>query len=115
MLVVFRINTQTLIWYALKDIGSIATASTVDIINKSLRRVNNLKILVTCEERLKGLPCLTYEIKFEPRIVKYKNGKTDSPWHMKTLNLPAKERAKARSKTFPGIAAAMADQWTNLV
>lgn len=64
---------------------------------------------------LKGLPCLTYEIKLEPRIVKYKNGKTDSSWHMKTLNLPAKERAKARSKTFSGIAAAMADQWTNLV
>lgn len=64
---------------------------------------------------LKGLPCLTYEIKFEPRIIKYKNGKTDSPWHMKTLNLPAKERVKARSKTFPGIAAAMADQWTNLI
>ena len=64
---------------------------------------------------LKGLPYLTYEIKFEPRIIKYKNDKTDSPWHMKTLNLPAKERAKARSKTFPGIAAAMIDQWTNLV
>jgi hypothetical protein len=33
---------------------------------------------------------------------------------MKTFNLPAKERAKARSKTFPGVAAAMADQWANL-
>lgn len=80
----------------------------------------NLKTMKIVKEKgtclwLKGLPCLTYEIKFEPRIVKYKNGKTDSPWHMKTLNLPAKERAKARSKTFPGIAAAMADQWTNLV
>ena len=63
---------------------------------------------------LKGLPCLTYEIKFEPRIVKYKNGKTDSLWHMKTFNLPAKDRAKARSRTFPGVAAAMADQWADL-
>ena len=48
----------------------------------------------------------------EPEIIKYKNGKgTDNPWHMRTLGLPAAERARARSKTFPGIARAMADQW----
>jgi hypothetical protein len=47
-----------------------------------------------------------------PEIVKYKNGRgTDNPWHMNTMNLPPIERAKARSKTFPGIAAAMAEQW----
>lgn len=61
---------------------------------------------------LKGLQPLTYEIKHEPRVVAYKNGKgTDSPWHMDTMKLPPAERAKARSKTFPGIAAAMAEQW----
>jgi hypothetical protein len=27
------------------------------------------------------------------------------------MSLPPAERAKARSKTFPGIAKAMADQW----
>ena len=52
---------------------------------------------------------------FKPQIVKYKNGRgTDSLWHMDTLKLPPKERAKVRSKTFPGIAAAMADQWGGL-
>lgn len=61
---------------------------------------------------LKGLEPLKYEIKFEPRVVHYKNGKgTDSPWHINTMSLPPDERAKARSKTFPGIAAAMAEQW----
>lgn len=61
---------------------------------------------------LKGLPELVSTNIVEPRIIKYKNGKgTDSPWHMETMSLPPKERAKARSKTFPGIAKAMAEQW----
>ena len=61
---------------------------------------------------LKGLPELVPTNIVEPRIIKYKNGKgTDSPWHMETMSLPPKERAKMRSKTFPGIAKAMAEQW----
>lgn len=61
---------------------------------------------------LKGVEPLEYEILFKPRIISYKNGKgTDSPWHMQTMSLPPDERAKARSKTFPGIASAMAEQW----
>ncbi len=61
---------------------------------------------------LKGLKPLRYEIKYKPRVVEYKNGKgTDSPWHMNTMGLPKEERAKLRSKTFPGIAKAMAEQW----
>ena len=72
---------------------------------------------VNCERKatclwLKGLEPLKYEIKFEPRVIHYKNGKgTDSPWHVNTMSLPPAERAKARSKTFPGIAKAMAEQW----
>ena len=59
-----------------------------------------------------GLKPLEYSIKFNPRVIEYKNEKgTDSPWHMETKKLPREERAKARSKTFPGIAAAMAEQW----
>ena len=61
---------------------------------------------------LKGVPPLIYEIKYQPRIIEYKNGKgTDSPWHMNTMSLPPDERAKVRSKTFPGVAKAMAEQW----
>ena len=59
-----------------------------------------------------GVPPLRYEIKFKPRVIAYKNGKgTDSPWHMKTMSLPAEERAKERSKTFPGFANALAEQY----
>lgn len=61
---------------------------------------------------LKGLPKLKPTNIVEPNIVTYKNGKgTDSPWHINTLGLPKEERAKMRSKTFPGIAKAMAEQW----
>ena len=61
---------------------------------------------------IKGnLPLLRYNIKFNPLIIKFKNGKTDSKWHLETINLPTEERRKNRSKTFRGIAKAMADQW----
>lgn len=61
---------------------------------------------------LKGLPELNPTNIVKPNIVAYKNGKgTDSPWHMNTMGLPKEERAKMRSKTFPGIARAMAEQW----
>lgn len=61
---------------------------------------------------MRGVSPLKYEIRFQPRVIKYKNGKgTDSPWHINTMKLSPDERAKARSKTFPGIAKAMAEQW----
>lgn len=71
---------------------------------------------VNCESKttclwIKGLPPLTYEIKYQPRKILLSNGKTDSPWHFETWRLPHEERARARSKTFPGIAKAMAEQW----
>lgn len=64
---------------------------------------------------LKGLEPLKYEIKFQPRVIHYKNGNgTDSPWHVNTMSLAPAERANVRSKTFTGIAKAMAEQWSNL-
>ena len=61
---------------------------------------------------LDNLPCLIPADVVEPEIIKYKNGKgTDDAWHMETIGLPADERRRLRSKTFPGIAKAMADQW----
>lgn len=60
---------------------------------------------------LKNLPCLVPTNIVEPEIIRYKNGKgTDSPWHVNTMSLPPAERAKARSKTFPGIAKAMGEK-----
>ncbi len=60
---------------------------------------------------LKGLPCLKPTQIVEPVNFVFKDGRKDPMWHINTLNLPAKERSKARSKTFVGIAKAMAEQW----
>ena len=61
---------------------------------------------------LKGVKPLKYVIKYKPRVIEYKNGKgTDSPWHMNTMSLPADERSRQRSKTYSGVAKAMAEQW----
>lgn len=62
---------------------------------------------------LKGLPNLEPTNIIPFTVVKTGHG-TDSPWHAYTWNLPAAERSRARSKTFPGIAQAMADQWGQL-
>lgn len=62
---------------------------------------------------LKGLPPLKPTNIVEPDIIKHKSGKTDSRLHFETLKLPKEERAKQRSKTFEGVAEAMAEQWGN--
>lgn len=59
---------------------------------------------------LKGLPPLLPTELVEPTTVKTGHG-TDSPWHAYTWSLPVEERRRERSKTFPGIAKAMAEQW----
>lgn len=69
---------------------------------------------------LKNLPRLQYyehndlfctKTTVKPEIIYHASGKTDSKVHFETLKLPKEERAKLRSKTFPGIAKAMAEQW----
>ena len=60
---------------------------------------------------LKGLPKLRPTNIVEPDIIKHKSGRTDSRLHFETLKLPKKERSIIRSKTFEGIAKAMAEQW----
>ena len=61
---------------------------------------------------LKGLPPLhaTNEVAPEERIF-FASGKSMGLFFAETWNLPKEERSRVRSKTFPGIAAAMADQW----
>lgn len=63
---------------------------------------------------LKGLPPLLSlggEVAHEGEFVTMKNGSRMSRWHYDSFLLPASERGHQRSKTFPGIANAMADQW----
>jgi len=60
---------------------------------------------------LKGLPPLKPTNIVEPIIVHCASGANEPRWHMETMKLPKEERSRARSKTFPGIAKAMAKQW----
>lgn len=70
-----------------------------------------MKILLACEESqacciaFRALGHIAYSCDLRP----CSGGHPE--WHMNTISLPADERARARSKTFPGIASAMADQW----
>ena len=64
---------------------------------------------------LKGLPELTpTNIVEKPPRVRLKSGKSMPGWYADSWLLPKAERAKLRSKTFPGIARAMATQWSDV-
>jgi len=63
---------------------------------------------------LKNLPKLKHTEVVEPEMVEMKNGKRMSKWHYETWKLPKEQRSHVRSKTFEGIAVAMAEQWGNL-
>ena len=62
---------------------------------------------------LKGVPKLMPTEIVSPGIqIKYKSGRSMPQWYADAWKLPPRERAKLRSKTFLGIARAMAEQWT---
>lgn len=64
---------------------------------------------------LKGLPKLVPTNMIEPPAGKvYANNNRSSEWHARTGALPLSIRARVRSKTFPGIARAMAEQWAGV-
>ena len=64
---------------------------------------------------LKNLPKLnSTKLVIPPERIKFKSGKTMPEWYAKLWHLPKEEREKERSKTFIGIARAMAEQWGNL-
>lgn len=60
---------------------------------------------------LKDLPKLEHTNVVIPNIVQNRNGKTASAHHDAALRLPAEDRWKVRSRTYQGIADAMAKQW----
>ena len=109
--------------FADADCEKIAIENPIGVMSTVYRKPDQIihPYMFGCPERkgtciwLKGLPELKPTNIIEPNIISYKNGKgTDSPWHMNTMCLPKEERAKLRSKTFPGIAKAMAEQWGGL-
>jgi hypothetical protein len=66
---------------------------------------------------LKGLPALVPVTKEKPELAYHEwitpsgKRKRQTLWYYQTRCLPHSERATAASKTFPGIAKAMAEQW----
>ena len=64
---------------------------------------------------LNRLPLLihTNVVKEAERVV-FKSGKSMPKWYADAWRLPKEERAKLRSKTFSGVAKAMAEQWGEL-
>lgn len=67
---------------------------------------------------IKGVDILIPQVIEKPELewfewIDKKTGKSkrQPKWFYEALNFPAEERAKIRSKTFPGIAKAMAEQW----
>lgn len=60
---------------------------------------------------LKNLPPLIATEIVEPEFYVGKDGRRDPMWHFESLGMKPLERMKHRSKTFQGIADAMAEQW----
>lgn len=67
---------------------------------------------------IKGLPPLVQEVTEEPEMeyLEWIDKKTGKPkrqakWYCDALKLSPEERAKVRSKTFPGVARKMAETW----
>ena len=59
-----------------------------------------------------GVGVRDYKKKFKGEIVEFESGCKMPKWYADAWKLPKEERSKLRSKTFPGIAQAMADQWS---
>lgn len=104
---------------AMCDIPKIAIENPICIMSTKYRKPDQIiqphqfghpSIKSTCLW-LKDLPKLDSTEKVEPEYVILKDGRRYSKWSNDTFKLPKELRWKERSKTFQGIANAMADQW----
>lgn len=103
------------------DIRKICIENPISVISTAIRKPDQIiqpyhfghtSVKSTCLW-LKGLPKLNHTKVVEPEYVTLKDGKKYSKWSSDTFKLPKEVRWKERSKTFQGIADAMADQWGN--
>ena len=103
------------------DCKKIAIENPVGVMSTELRKpdqiINPYEFGNAFEKRtclwLKGLPKLKpTSIVSPPPRQKFGSGKTMPSWYAELWKLPKEEMVKLRSKTFPGIAKAMAKQWT---
>ena len=103
------------------DCPKVAIENPVGIMSSKWRKPNQIINPFEFGDRFKKKTCLWLKglTKLVPTDIVnpeedfvYPNGKKYPQWMMNTLSKSPEERAKARSKTFPGIAKAMAEQWT---
>ena len=119
-------DREDAIWFFMQfanaDCPKIAIENPVGIISSTWRKPNQIinpyEFGDPFEKKtclwLKGLPELkpTNIVEVPPRK-QFDSGRTMPAWYAEAWHLPKEERAKMRSKTFPGIAKAMAEQWGN--
>tara|TARA_R110000823_G_C15653851_1_gene471256 strand:- start:3 stop:617 length:615 start_codon:yes stop_codon:yes gene_type:complete len=105
-------------------IKHIALENPVSIISSKIRKPNQIiqpwqfgdEAQKTTCLWLKNLPNLEHtKIVGKGEFTTFKSGKKHPKWYADAFGLSKHERMKARSKTFQGIADAMADQWGNHV
>lgn len=115
--------------FAFADCPKIAIENPVGVMSKRWRKPDQIIQpwqFATCDEELtekatclwlKGMPPLVPTRQTKPHIAYHQwvtpDGvkKRQTMWYYQTRCLPPKERAKAASKSFAGIAEAMASQW----
>ncbi len=103
------------------DIDMIAIENPISVISSRIRKPDQIiqpfwfgdKSRKTTCLWLKNLPNLTPTEIVEPDIYVCKNGKTFSRDYMVALKA-GEGRGRARSKTYPGIAKAIAEQWGSI-
>ena len=116
--------------FANADCPLIAIENPIGVMSNRFRRPDQIiqpwQFALSDEERiekstciwLKGLPPLEPMFDTKPEMAYHKwttpdgRQKRQTMWYYKTRCLPHSERARAASKTFPGIARAFAEQWT---
>jgi len=102
------------------NISKIALENPVSVISTKIRKPNQIiqpyeyghpYSKKTCLW-LKNLPKLVpTNIVEKGESIVYKSGRSLPKWYADAWKLPKEDRAKLRSKTYPGIAKAMAEQW----
>lgn len=107
------------------DCDKVAIENPVGIMSSEYRKPNQIiqpwmfgdpYVKSTCLW-LKGLPCLVPDVTEPPEIEyvewidKHGKKKRQAKWYFESLALDKEQRAKVRSKTFHGVALAMANQW----
>ena len=108
------------LWLANAPIEKIAIENPVGVLSTKMRKPDQIiqpyqfghRARKTTCLWLKNLPLLVpTSVVEQGEQVTFPSGKRMPKWYSDAWHLPAEERARVRSRTFEGIAKAMAEQW----